>query len=105
MATLITTDGRKVAHKWADLPLGPVTGDDNHQDLGASVRFEIGAAGDPFVATASGPFHLLCGDETVTADTSCPYYDGSVRLVLPDECTHVAMIEAEADVSGCAYRG
>jgi hypothetical protein len=101
----LDTEGREKAMAAANVPLGPVLADAGHADLGASVAFTIGSAGDSFVATATGLFHLVCGASGVVATTSCPVFDGAVRLVLPDGCTHVAMLEAAVDVFGCAYRG
>lgn len=88
------------------LPLGPVASDTTATSLTASVRFPIGVAGDPFVATATSAYHLVCGDGTVEADTSAPPFTGAIRMLLPDGCTHVAMIRATADTTlGAAYPG
>lgn len=85
--------------------LGPVESDAQHQALVSSVSFPIGAAGDAFVATGTGQFHLLCGTSKVVATTAAPVFDPGVRLVLPDGCTHVAMLAAADGVAGCAYKG
>jgi hypothetical protein len=88
-------------------PLGPVAADADSVDLSSSVRFEIGRPGMTFVATAiGGAYHLLCGDGTVVATPTAPPFNGSIRMTLPDGCTHVAMIRATAETTvGCAYRG
>jgi hypothetical protein len=112
MATLTSVRGRALAELGAAFALGPVAADvaaapsdDLDQDLGASVAFPIGEAGDGCVITATGRVHVLFGASDVVATTACPAYSTPVRLIVPDGCTHVALLEAEADVSGGAYKG
>lgn len=105
MSTL-NTEGRENAKAHALYALAPTADDANNADLSASQRFEIGGAGTSFVAAATGAFHLLAGDSTVVADTTAPSFDGTIRLVMPDGCTHVAMLRAAAVTTlGCAYKG
>lgn len=108
MATLNNINGINDARARADIPLGPTEDDPDSVALTTSQRFEIGRRGDSFVAVANGEYHLVCGDENVVATTAAPgpWSAGAVRLVLPDGCTHVAMIEGAAGAAlGCAYPG
>jgi hypothetical protein len=88
--------------------LAPVAGDGAGAALSSSQRKEIGKAGDVAIIYATGNFHLVAGDGSVTATTSSPgpFPAGVYAFVMPNGCTHVAMIQATgATASGGAYKG
>ena len=89
------------------IALAPIAGDSGGA-LSASRRTSIGAAGDTVVVFADNSFHLVAGDSTVVATTANagPFPAGVYAFVLPDACTHVAMIQATGATSnGGAYKG
>lgn len=106
MSELRSSDGRDRAIVQGRVrPLAPIAGDGPHAaDLSAAVRFDIGQPGDTFVIATTGKVHVLAGDATVDADGNSPVLGAGSVLTLPDDCTHVSLLAADAGAQGCAYR-
>lgn len=85
----------------------PIAADAGKSALVSSTRFGPFTAGDSLVVASTQPFHALAGSSSVVATTSQPKFAAGVyKFVMPDECTHVALIDASDGAGeGQVYRG
>lgn len=95
----------------ARFALLPTTGDAGATAINNSTRFPSSGAwapGDSVIIAANDKFHMIAGDALVTATTSSPgvFPAGTYKFVVPDGCTHVALIQASgATTTASVYRG
>jgi hypothetical protein len=85
----------------------PISTDAGAAALVVSVRFGPFVPGDPIIVVSDAAFHMVAGTVTIDATVASPkFLAGLYAFTMPDDCTHVAMIQSVAGAAvGQAYRG
>lgn len=98
---------RAAATETALRALAPISTDTGASALTAAVVFGPFVAGDSIIVAADAGFHFQAGASDVTATTARPKFPAGVyKMVVPDGCTHVALIQSAAGAAlGQVYAG
>lgn len=103
----MSTTTKFSAFEKAAIALVPTADDHGAVPLAGGVSFGPFAPGDSLTIASTASFHLVAGTSGVAVSTSSPrFLAGVFKMVLPDGCTHVAMIDSVDGAGvGQAYKG